>query len=32
MAVVQPPDQLQELDHVDEILLKELERVDEILL
>jgi hypothetical protein len=32
MAVVQPPDQLKELDRVDEILLKELERVDEILL
>jgi predicted NACHT family NTPase len=32
MAVVQPPNQLQELDHVDEILLQELERVDEILL
>jgi hypothetical protein len=32
MAVVQPPDQLRELEHVDEILLRELERVDEILL
>jgi hypothetical protein len=32
MAVVQPPDQLQELEHVDEILLQELQRVDEILL
>jgi hypothetical protein len=32
MAVVHPPDQLKELDRVDEILLKELERVDEILL
>jgi hypothetical protein len=32
MAVVQPPDQQQELEHVDEILLQELQRVDEILL
>jgi predicted NACHT family NTPase len=32
MAVVQPPDQLQELERADEILLRELERVDEILL
>jgi hypothetical protein len=32
MAVMQPPDQLQELEHVDEILLQELQRVDEILL
>lgn len=32
MAVVQPPDKLQELEHVDEILLRELQRVDEILL
>jgi hypothetical protein len=32
MAVVQPPDQLQEREHVDEVLLRELERVDEILL
>jgi hypothetical protein len=32
MAVVQPPDQPQELERVDEILLQELERVDEILL
>lgn len=29
---MQPPDQLQELEHVDEILLQELQRVDEILL
>ena len=32
MAVVQPPDQLEELEHVDEILLRELRRVDELLL
>jgi hypothetical protein len=32
MAVVQPPDQLQELQHVDEMLLQELQRVDEMLL
>ena len=32
MAVMQPPDQLQELEHVDEILLRELRRVDELLL
>jgi hypothetical protein len=32
MAVVQPPDQLQELQRVDEMLLQELQRVDEILL
>jgi hypothetical protein len=32
MAVMQPPDQLQELERVDEILLQELQRVDEILL
>jgi hypothetical protein len=32
MAVVQPSDQLQKLERVDEILLHELERVDEILL
>jgi hypothetical protein len=32
MAVVQPPNQLKELERVDEILLRELERVDEILL
>jgi hypothetical protein len=32
MAVVKPPEQLKELERVDEILLKELERVDEILL
>jgi hypothetical protein len=32
MAVVQPPDQLEELERVDEILLRELQRVDEILL
>jgi hypothetical protein len=32
MAVVKPPDQRQELERVDEILLRELERVDEILL
>jgi hypothetical protein len=32
MAVVQPHDQLEELEHVDEILLRELQRVDEILL
>jgi hypothetical protein len=32
MAVMQPPDQLQELEHVDAILLQELQRVDEILL
>jgi hypothetical protein len=32
MAVVQPPDQLEELEHVDEILLQELRRMDELLL
>ena len=32
MAVMQPPDQLQELEHVDEILLQELRRMDELLL
>jgi hypothetical protein len=32
MAVVQPPDQLDELEHVDEILLQELRRMDELLL
>ena len=32
MAVVQPPDQLEELEHVDEMLLRELRRVDELLL
>jgi hypothetical protein len=32
MAVVQPPDQLKELEHADEVLLQELQRVDEILL
>jgi hypothetical protein len=32
MAVVHPPDQLQELERVDEVLLRELQRVDEILL
>jgi hypothetical protein len=32
MAIVQSPDQLEELEHVDEILLQELRRVDEILL
>src|ERR671925_726275 len=32
MPVVQPPDQLEEREHVDEILLQELQRVDEILL
>jgi hypothetical protein len=32
MAVMQPPDQLRELERVDEILLQELKRVDEILL
>ena len=32
MAVVQPPDQLEKLERVDEILLRELQRVDEILL
>src|SRR5512132_2308870 len=32
MAVVQPPDQLRELQRVDEILLEELQRVDEMLL
>jgi hypothetical protein len=32
MAVMQPYDQLQELEHADEILLQELQRVDEILL
>jgi hypothetical protein len=32
MAVMQPPDQLQELEPVDEILLRELQRMDEILL
>jgi hypothetical protein len=32
MAVMQPPDQVQELKRVDEVLLRELQRVDEILL
>lgn len=32
MAVAQPPEQLEELEHVDEILLQELQRVDELLL
>jgi hypothetical protein len=32
MAVTQSPDQQEELEHVDEILLRELQRVDEILL
>jgi len=32
MAVAHPPEQLEELGHVDEILLRELQRVDEILL
>jgi hypothetical protein len=32
MAVMQPPDQLRELERVDEVLLQELQRVDEILL
>jgi hypothetical protein len=32
MAVLQPPDQLEELEHVDEILLQELQRMDELLL
>jgi hypothetical protein len=32
MAVVQSPDQLEELEHAEEILLRELQRVDEILL
>jgi hypothetical protein len=32
MAVMKPPDQPGELQHVDEILLQELQRVDEILL
>jgi hypothetical protein len=32
MALVQPPDQLEELERADEILLLELRRVDEILL
>jgi hypothetical protein len=32
MAVVQPPDQLDELERVDEILLQELQRMDELLL
>ena len=32
MTVVQSPDQAEELEHVDEILLQELQRVDEILL
>jgi hypothetical protein len=32
MAVVQPPDQLEDLEHVDEILLQELQRMDELLL
>ena len=32
MAVVPPPEQLEELEHVDEILLRELRRVDELLL
>jgi hypothetical protein len=32
MAVMQPPDQLRELERADEVLLQELQRVDEILL
>lgn len=32
MAVAQPPEQLEELEHVDGILLQELQRVDELLL
>jgi hypothetical protein len=32
MAVAHPPEQLEELEHVDEILLRELRRVDELLL
>jgi hypothetical protein len=32
MAVIQPPDQLEELEHTDEILLRELQRMDELLL
>jgi hypothetical protein len=32
MAVAQPPEQLAELEHSEEILLQELQRVDEILL
>src|SRR5262245_38602583 len=32
MAVAQPPEQLEKLEHVDAILLQELRRVDEILL
>ncbi|HEY6771941.1 MAG TPA: hypothetical protein VI035_05760 [Solirubrobacterales bacterium] len=32
MAVAQPPEQPQDLEHSDEILLQELQRVDEILL
>ena len=32
MAVAQPPDQLEELEHPDEILLRELQRMDELLL
>jgi hypothetical protein len=32
MAIVQPPDQLEELAHPDEILLQELQRMDELLL
>jgi hypothetical protein len=32
MAVVPPPDQLEELEHPDEILLRELQRMDELLL
>src|SRR5262245_41602170 len=32
MAVTQPPDQLEELSHLDEMLLQELRRVDEMLL
>ena len=32
MAVAQPPEQLADLEHSDEILLQELQRVDEILL
>ena len=32
MAVVQPPNQLEELEHLDEVLLQELQRMDELLL
>jgi hypothetical protein len=32
MAILQPPEQLEELEHADEILLQEVRRVDEMLL